>query len=151
MNFNPEFVPYNEIYLSKSWEWLNDVEIKQLTLTPDFTKESQREWFEKLASKSDYLIWGIEMEGLPVGACGLKNITSSEAEYWGYIGEKKFWNQGLGTKILDFVFGEAKNRKIQTIILKVWTQNTRAIKLYEKYGFEIYHRDDNDIFMKKMV
>ena len=40
-----KFVEYNEIFLEKSWEWLNNKEIKYLTCTPDFTKEQQKNGF----------------------------------------------------------------------------------------------------------
>lgn len=32
---------YNEDFLEKSWEWLNDEELKYLTMTPDFTRKDQ--------------------------------------------------------------------------------------------------------------
>ena len=54
-----EFVAYDESFLNLSWEWLNDSEIKQMTLTPDMTREGQRKWFENLNSRNDYHIWGI--------------------------------------------------------------------------------------------
>ena len=44
-------VDYNIIFLDKSWYWLNDPEIKALTMTPDFSKEDQASYFKSLPKK----------------------------------------------------------------------------------------------------
>src|SRR5208283_2989 len=62
------FTRFDERFLEKSWEWLNDPEIKRLTLTPDFTRESQARWFARLPTMKDYLIWGLLHERTPIGA-----------------------------------------------------------------------------------
>ena len=90
-----KFVEYNEIFLEKSWEWLNNKEIKYLTCTPDFTKEQQKKWFLSLKDKKDYFIKGVLYNDTPIGVVGLKNITNTNGEYWGYIGEKEYWNKGI--------------------------------------------------------
>ena len=90
-----EFVKYNETFLEKSWEWLNDKEIKYLTFTPDFTREQQKEWFLSLKDKKDYFIKGVLYNDIPIGVVGLKNITDINGEYWGYIGEKEYCNKGI--------------------------------------------------------
>lgn len=88
-----EFVPYDEKFLDYSWDWLNDSEIKQMTLTPDMTREGQRRWFAGLSSRDDYHVWGITYDSLPIDAVGLKHIDydSHEGEYFGYIGNKTYW------------------------------------------------------------
>lgn len=91
-----DFVKYDAEFLSLSWEWLNDKEIKQLTLTPDMTREGQRKWFDGLSSRDDYFVWGLVYDGLPVGVVGLKHIdmNAREGEYFGYIGKKDLWGGG---------------------------------------------------------
>ena len=39
-----EFLPYDEAFLSLSWNWLTDPEIKALTMTPDFDRAAQARW-----------------------------------------------------------------------------------------------------------
>lgn len=151
MNLMPEFVDYDRQFLNKSWDWLHDPEIKQLTMTPDFTKEDQEKWFNGLSQKSDYLIWGIRIYDQPIGVCGIKNISDHTGEYWGYIGEKQYWNQGLGKKILDHTVTEAVKRSLTLLYLKVWDQNTRAIRLYEKYGFVLQASNDHLLQMTKKI
>lgn len=151
MEHYPEFVAYDERFLELSRLWLSDPEVKKLTLTPDFSADAQRKWFESLPQRTDYFIRGIRYNGVPAGACGLKNISRNQAEYWGYIGEKEYWGKGIGHFILDFIFAESEKMKIPEIMLRVWNENHRAIRLYEKYGFSKYHEEEDVVFMKKAV
>jgi RimJ/RimL family protein N-acetyltransferase len=137
-----EFVPYDERFLEHSWNWLNDPEIKELTRTPDFDREGQRKWFESLGTKKDYLIYGVCYRSVPVGACGLKNITPSSAEYWGYIGKKEYWGCGIGKNIVESMVSVAKDNHIERVWLKVSNKNFRAVALYSKFGFS--HEADED-------
>ena len=128
-------VLYTEKYLDYSWMWLNDEEIKRLTNTPDFTRNDQKIWFEMIKIRTDYKIWAIDFENIHIGACGLKNITDKDCEYWGYIGEKDYWGRGIGTCILHGLISYAKKLKLTSIWLVVLKENQRAIKLYSKFGF----------------
>jgi RimJ/RimL family protein N-acetyltransferase len=49
-------------------------------------------------------------------------------------------SSGLGTKLLAVVIGWAKQRGAHKVTLEVWSHNTRAIGLYEKFGFVIEGR-----------
>lgn len=148
MDKNIEFVEYSEIFLEKSWEWLNDKKIKYLTCTPDFTKEQQKEWFLSLKDKKDYLIKGILCNNIPIGVVGLKNITKTDGEYWGYIGEKEYWNKGIGKELINYIFHYAYTLNLKEIYLKVIKDNTRAIKLYQKMNFEKFLEENELIYMK---
>jgi RimJ/RimL family protein N-acetyltransferase len=129
-------VPYDAVYLEKSWRWLRDPEIKTLTLTPDFDRADQRRFFDGLARRSDYLVWGVELSGQkPIGAAGLKHIRERRAEYWGYIGDKEHWGQGLGGQMLEAIEKKALELGIDQLYLTVGQVNTRAISLYLRHGF----------------
>lgn len=49
---------------------------------------------------------------------------------------KKFWGKRLGSLLLERCFEEAGNYNCDVIWLSVWKYNDRAIKFYEKFGFE---------------
>lgn len=134
---NVEFVRYDERFLRASWTWLRDKEIKNMTMSPDLDKDSQRSWYEKLNQRLDYFIWGITVDGFPIGAVGIKkiNLERSEGEYFGYIGEKSYWGQGIGTLMLQYIIRIAAEKQLDTLILYVTSSNKRAIRLYEKNGF----------------
>ena len=129
------FVEYSKTFLDLSWSWLNDPEIKELTMTKDFTKEDQIRFFDSLTNKKDYLVKGICFDNKPIGACGLKNIDHGKAEYWGYIGEKKYWGKGIGQIVLDEMVRTARELLLVKLYLKVDRNNQRAIRSYKKFGF----------------
>ncbi|WP_261510908.1 GNAT family N-acetyltransferase [Chryseobacterium paludis] len=133
-------VDYTEEILDKSWNWLNDPEIKKLTNTPDFTREDQKIWFSKLEDMKNYDIKGIAFGEQIIGVAGLKKIdlNNKDAEYFGYIGEKQFWGKGLSKQILSEILRSAKEEhKLESIYLNVIPDNIRAIKAYENFGFRI--------------
>ncbi len=129
------FVEYTKDYLDLSWSWLNDPEIKALTMTPNFSREDQLNFFNQLPFRSDFKIFGIMVNNEMSGACGLKNITNTEAELWCYLGIKKYWGLGLGTPIIQYIENIGKKIDIPKLYLKVAKFNYRAIKTYEKNGF----------------
>ncbi len=50
--------------------------------------------------------------------------------------QKKYWNKGVGTRLLDAIINFAKNNaKAEIISLEVRSDNAAAIHLYKKFGF----------------
>ena len=50
---------------------------------------------------------------------------------------KKYWNQGIGSQLLQEIISIAKEHNFTTIDLQVRSDNLPAIHVYEKYGFQI--------------
>ncbi|GFN34445.1 GNAT family N-acetyltransferase [Tepidimicrobium xylanilyticum] len=51
--------------------------------------------------------------------------------------KKKYWNQGIGTKMMEELIAFAKDiAKLEVIELEVRSDNLSAIRLYEKFGFK---------------
>lgn len=120
-------------------------------MTPAFTDEGQERWFANLPSKTDYLVWGVELAGRPVGVIGLKGIRGERAEYFGYLGEKATWGQGLGSEMVETALSEAKARGCNVVSLRVWRENPRAISLYRRLGFELVGEQDSELHMERHV
>lgn len=135
--------------LEKSWDWLNDEEIKQLTQTPNFTKEEQRIWYNELEKNPNYSVKGIKYDGKIIGVVGLKkiNLESKQAEYFGYIGEKEYWGKGLSSKIFTLIIKECREMGINYLYLNVIPENKRAIRAYEKAGFKQIEIAENNLKM----
>ena len=127
---------YDLTFLEKSWLWLNDPEIRALTMTPAFTKKDQQLFFESLPNKKDYWIKGITYNNVPAGAMGLKHITSTNAEYWGYIGEKQLWGKGIGSFMVDQAIKKGIDLGLKNIYLRVTKDNSKARNLYISKGFK---------------
>ncbi|MDM2876997.1 GNAT family N-acetyltransferase [Citrobacter sp. Cpo040] len=145
------FVEYDESFLALSWLWLKDPEISALTMTPDFTKNEQLIFFRSLEKRRDYFIRGVTYKNEKIGAAGIKNINQDRGEYWGYIGEKKYWGQGLGREIMEKIVLEARLLGLKKLYLQVNSNNQRAINLYKKVGFEILSIDDQLIKMERWL
>ncbi len=141
------FGRFDEDFLECSWRWLNDPELKRLTLTPDFTRAGQLAWFARLPQMKDYCIWGLKVDNKPVGAAGLKHVTVADAEYWGYLGERQYWGRGLGREILSFIIERAREMNLARLSLHVHRDNLRAVALYSKTGFRIHEERDSVLEM----
>ena len=48
---------------------------------------------------------------------------------------KRAWGQGVGTALMERLIAHAREQKIEIIELQVRSDNARAIRLYEKFGF----------------
>ncbi len=66
-----------------------------------------------------------------------------------------YQNQGIASKLLEFMFDDLKNNKVENVTLEVRKNNLNAIHLYKKYGFEEigirkgYYQGIDGILMKK--
>lgn len=143
-------VDYDIIFLGKSWCWLNDPELKALTMTPDFSQEDQAAYFKSLPTKKDYWIKGITENNLPIGAMGLKHINSQTAEYWGYIGEKEYWGKGIGSFMIYQAINKARELSLNQIYLMVGKQNNKAKELYLKKGFRLAEAGDTEKYFLQL-
>ena len=124
----------------KYTEWLNDLEI---TANLDgynnvITAEAEKELLEKLSKEHNYSIIDTETNEL-IGACGFIGVDylNQTAETGIFIGNKNYWNKGYGTEslelLLDFGF---KALNLHNIMLRVFSFNEKAIRIYNKLGFK---------------
>jgi RimJ/RimL family protein N-acetyltransferase len=145
------FVPFDEQFLQHSSKWLQDEEISMLIHASPFSAEQQQQWFEQLPVRKNYFIWGVECDHQPIGVTGLKNVSTTDAEYWGYIGEKEYWGKGIGKQMMQFIEAEAGKLQISNIYLHVSVTNQRAIASYKKSGFSIISTADDLFRMEKSL
>lgn len=50
-------------------------------------------------------------------------------------------NKGIGSKMLTLLIEYARQTGCKYVSLKVFSDNARAIRLYERFGFRIFHAD----------
>lgn len=143
-----KFVAFNESILNKTYEWLQDDEICSLIDANPVSLEVQRNWYDELPNKPDYYIKGIMCDSKPIGVVGIKHICDNTGEYWGYIGEKEYWGQGIGKIMVSEMMKDAKDRfNLSTLTLRVLETNARAIGLYKTMGFKKVGNEDKSILM----
>ena len=95
--------PVEEPDLPLFVRWFNDAEVRywlSMSDGPEFTLESEQEWYDEMRADPTRVIWCIETEeGEPIGNLGLHGIdeTHGRATFGISIGEKAYWGRGYGT------------------------------------------------------
>lgn len=126
-------------------EWLSDIELtKFLTLIrKTISRDREKEILQQMARDDHvYAIIDLELNKI-VGVTGLHNLDyiNNCCEFGLFIGDKDYWNQGYGEEasrlLLDFAFNILN---MHNVMLLVFDYNTRAIKCYEKIGFQVIGR-----------
>ena len=93
------------------------------------------------------------------GCVAIKQLTNSEAEIKSMRTSQLFRNNGVASKLLEFVITSAQERRYVTLSLETGTQDyfAPARNLYKKFGFKDcgpfsnYKLDPNSHFMKRNV
>jgi len=77
-----------------------------------------------------------EIVGTANYSCFSKKRMAHRGEF-GIAVKKSYWNQGIGTMLLEQILDFAKNvAKSEIVSLEVRSDNKSAIRLYEKFGFK---------------
>lgn len=103
-----------------------------------FVGQSPAQWLEDVRHSRTSRVWMIEWEGRTVGEVELAQVNrrASTAEVRVCVGEKALWGRGIGTAAMSALLNEAfVVMGLETVYLRVFTTNLRAIGLYERLGF----------------
>ena len=117
--------------------------------TEPVSEEKERKWVrEKLDEKAVLFSMIEKSSGSFIGNIELMDLTDSEAELGIAITAAK-QDLGYGTEAIRAVTGYAFDELgLKRIFLKVYPDNGRAIRVYEKCGFREYDRTEEDVFME---
>jgi RimJ/RimL family protein N-acetyltransferase len=121
--------------------WFSDPEVREFILInrPISIAEEER-WFEAQLDDNSTEIFAIETtDGTHIGNIGLHDIDwlHRQAMLGIVIGEKTYWSQGYGSDavrtMLRFAF---ETTNLHRVYLRVFEDNARGIRAYEKCGFK---------------
>jgi UDP-4-amino-4,6-dideoxy-N-acetyl-beta-L-altrosamine N-acetyltransferase len=124
-------------------KWNRDEEIRKLTGAIYSASEIEHEeWFRSKSLSKTEKMWCIVdfTSNEPIGVVGLKNFDyiNRSSELYIYIGEKSFWGKGIGSMVTSQIVEIAfKTLNLHKVYLSVFSYNFRAIKMYEKIGFQV--------------
>ena len=113
-----------------------------LSQAPDevnFTVAQEQEFLKNINADPNALMILAEVGGELAGNCSLTIGGKRRNAHRGTIGialYEKYWGLGLGTLMLEALIGVANQKGLRFVELEVAEDNVRAIKLYEKLGFE---------------
>ena len=122
-------------------QWKNQPEIWQVDELDDFKEtrpEEIRDWFNQIVAGG--LSYMILMDNTPIGYVGFKSIDedAKTAEFLIVLGELSTWSQGYGKVAMGWLFDRAFDHlRLESIFGYVFGNNTRALKFFQKLGFEI--------------
>lgn len=104
--------------------------------------ENEAVFLDNSASSDDSLFICAEVGGMIVANGSIFPVSAVEKCrhrcVFGISILKSFWGLGIGSHILSAIINEARKAGYEQIELDVVSDNTRAVRLYEKFGFRQY-------------
>jgi RimJ/RimL family protein N-acetyltransferase len=124
--------------------WFNDPEVRQhLILYEPLSREKEEHWFDALLDMKDRYFFIIEIQKgeqwASIGTVDLFRVDwkNRVVNFGITIGEKIYWGKGYGSDAtctaLLFAFHELNLYRVEW---EVFEENLRAIRCYEKIGFQ---------------
>lgn len=105
----------------------------------NITLEQEIDFIEKMHnSTTDTMFVAIYNESI-IASCGIHGYTKKRIKHrvgFGISVLREYWGFGIAGRLIEKIIEYSKNIGIKKIELEVRADNERAIKLYEKYGFE---------------
>lgn len=124
------------------WEWSQDEETmryRDYPAPPASLAEAKKQYEESIGQESRHLRLAITtLDGELIGETSLRDIDqrAGTADFAIAIGNKNYWNKGLGTDATNALIRYAfEQMNLRRITLYVHEYNKRAIHVYEKCGF----------------
>ncbi len=139
-----------EQYLS----WLRDPEVVQYLYTGIFPvrREDLDSYYEAMTRDQQNVLFAIELkeERRHIGNVRLGPIqwVHRRADFGILIGEKAFWQEGLGTEATRMAVGYAfEGLNLNKVTLGVVAEHKAAMRAYEKVGFEVEGHLRQDLYL----
>ena len=126
----------NHRYITSSESYFMARYPEEISLDVELMKKNL---FSIEKSPKDFTVTAF-IDGKVIGDAGITTIRNHmkycHRAYFGISILKEYCNKGLGKYILEIALEQAKNNGFEQVELGVFEDNIRAIKLYEKCGFE---------------
>ena len=130
-------------------KWLSNPEVLQYYEgrdNPFDERKVEQHFFDDVEDVTRCII---EFNGMPIGYLQFYEVDEEERKIYGYdspteiiygmdqfIGEPSYWNKGIGTQLVHSVVMYLTSEKgAHRIVMDPQIQNERAIRCYEKCGF----------------
>ena len=91
-----------------------------------------------LFRKRKSVLWVAEVDGLPVGCCGIfptEGLDHSCAELVKYYLAASERGKGVGRKLMEMCIASARELGYETLYLESMPHFSKAVRIYEKLGF----------------
>jgi lipopolysaccharide/colanic/teichoic acid biosynthesis glycosyltransferase/GNAT superfamily N-acetyltransferase len=131
-------VPLAEEHLGTRVEWLNDPRVRSgISISFDATLKDTVSWFGRAAQddrRADFVCH--TEDGTAVSMFGLTEIEDGHAALYLYV-SPDMHGKGIGRLTMVHVTKKAQELGVTDLRLEVKAENTSAVRLYERFGFEV--------------
>ena len=130
--------------VKRYYEWVNDPEVTYgLSLYLPMSNLDEERWFESATQRDpNEKPLAIEVregkEWKLIGNCSVFGVewVSRTGELGIMIGDKSAWNRGYGTEVMTLLLRHCfETLNLNRAFLRVYAENARAQRAYEKAGF----------------
>ena len=111
----------------------------------------QRKLVEKYKTGNNIFLIAINKENEIVGTCGGLQQSKDTIKFNCFYVDSKYRNIGIGNKLYNLFLQFVQKEKYQEIILCTFKEYDIAKKFYEKRGFELFEKIDEELWYKKEV
>jgi RimJ/RimL family protein N-acetyltransferase len=141
--------------VAKFHEWVNDPDVTRgLAMYLPLSMQDEENWFDRISKGApDEKPLAIEVRKGKnwklIGNCGVFGIslTNRSAELGIMIGEKNEWDKGYGAEAMTLLLQHGfETLNLHRIFLRVYEDNVRAVRSYEKAGFVLEGRQRQAVF-----
>lgn len=105
-----------------------------------FSEEDEKDWIQGVRDSKYSLVISCYIDGEIAGNCDISFKNGSKTSHRSTVGiaiQKRYWNLGIGSAMFNELIRAAIERgETEIIDLEVVEGNTRAMALYEKFGFK---------------
>ncbi|EAI5630689.1 UDP-4-amino-4,6-dideoxy-N-acetyl-beta-L-altrosamine N-acetyltransferase [Campylobacter lari] len=138
-----DFIHLNQEEIKLVLKWRNNESIAKFMKTQNITLKEHLSFLSSLKTNTTKKYFLVYIDKIIIGVINFINITNNSCEF-GLYGIKKGVGNLLMQKIKSYAFSVLK---IQTLNACVFKENTKALNLYLKHGFEIIREDNNFYFI----
>ena len=136
-----------------SWKWRNDSEVWKNTVKTwdnEITKEIEEAWIKDVISRKNEKRFAICVEDNEkyIGNIHLNNITQYEAECHIVIGDKVYWNKGVGIRAKNLIDEYARDVMcLKRVYVRVKDINKASLALLAKDNMTLVKEEDGFIYL----
>lgn len=141
--------------VAKFHEWVNDPEVTRgLAMYLPYSMKDEESWFENVGKhdphEKPFAIDIKKGKGWKlIGNCGTFGISlvNRNCELGIMIGDKAEWNKGYGAEAMSLLLQHGfETLNLNRIFLRVYEDNVRAVRSYEKAGFVLEGRQRQAVY-----
>jgi RimJ/RimL family protein N-acetyltransferase len=149
--------PIDKDDLPRFVKWLGNPELRgYLAQYLPYGQAQEERWYDRNVGAGDLQAWAIDAQPadmavgpwIHIGSCGFHDMDSrSRVGELGIMLGADYWSQGYGTDATQtLVAWGFYTLNLNRVYLRVFADNARAIRCYEKVGFRLEGRLRQDNF-----